>query len=327
MKSIYNIYEGILDDNWVDTVETSSIEDQCLSMMDELSGCETWRRWKVVGGSFKLKMEKDTLVISSPKNIVIDRASRPIFEKYSSILKYKHIKTNALLVISGESISDFVNSVTCPSIRFSAVPEVKDFMIFIDGISNHEAIMCEYSDVNFKNVKIKVLRGYSSYNKMYSHGLPSFENCTVEGIGSLQIYGPSIFSLNRTLAWINQIFDTKHKMEIESLGSTPVNKLCQMRNIRAVAMGMKTGKYNSNPNIYSYLKIKDSFKLDNLIEVSGFDQLTEIDIRDNDVVLKLSNFDFRTDREDYIKNGSPFVCTPLRAVLPNDNWGLWVVTR
>lgn len=324
MKNLYDIYEGIFDDDIEDQVENDLIQDTCNKLKDELMQLRNWRSWRLGNGAWSIRMEGDTLVLKTSRYTYIDQDAFDVFMKYKPILKFNHFKSNRNLTIERlDNIHELFKTIEVTFLDLSIVNIVRDVDFkFVGQVPRESCIQCEYSyNFYFKNVNIDATEFNGGGSKMYFSEIPAFFNTTVKGVQKIDIYSANQFSNNKQQAIMNQLFDTNYKIPVEKFDRTTTNKTCTARNLRAIKNGMCQSRYPMyNLSDIKYIKFKPNVSMDTLIEgISDLRDLYAVVIRDNDV-----RFGFHNTAKMKSNPKSSKYEDPMEERLPNSDWVLTI---
>lgn len=154
--------------------------------------------------------------------------------------------------------------------------------------------------VTFKNCTITFPSGCSCINsRMKFHDIPTFKNCKIRGISWVSIYGANVLK-GKNLALFESMLDPKHQALYSS--KPIVAKYLQPTGWNAedhAEMVVKKGTFKqvyaclNNAKKYNFVpsedygtttfKINPKFKLSDIFDISGFDDLERITIADNNI--------------------------------------------
>lgn len=152
--------------------------------------------------------------------------------------------------------------------------------------------------VTFKNCTISNMMDNSYINsRMRFHDIPTFENCKINGIGWVSIYGANVLK-GKNLALFESMLDPKHQALYSSKAVVPkrlqpddwhgasdmVVKKGTFKQVYACLNNSK--KYNFVPTEEygdTMFKINPKFKLSDIFDISCFNMLDKITISDNNI--------------------------------------------
>ena len=197
--------------------------------------------------------------------------------------------------------------------------------------------------VTFKNCTISNMMDSVYINsRMRFHDIPTFENCKINGIGWVSIYGANVLK-GKNLALFESMLDPKHQAVYSS--KPVVAKYLQPTGWNPedhAEMVIKKGTFKqvyaclNNPKKYNFVpteeygttmfKINPKFKLSDIFDVSGFNMLDRITIADNNIGIIF----FKADSE-HVASGTGFsglIQDWNRMDLPNDkDWKIIICKK
>ena len=323
MKRLLEIYESILDD--FDTFSGNADKIAAENVLKKLE--EELKELKLVDKRISTNFHIEGNALCMNGNIYINHDFMDIIKPYKDLFKFDELITDGIVTIDrDEELSSVFKKITCESAVFSVVNKVIDMDFHITnklGITN--AIIMHHGYLPyFKNCNIEV---DGNDRVLFCAELPEFFNCKIKGIKDILLYTANLFTSDRNVRKIASIFDTKHKMNVYLYGNTKTtSKTCIPRNIRAIAVGMKKWKYEHYPPLGTkYIHFKKDASLKDIIDISGFDGLESVRLRDNDVVFEFNNM--ATKHAQSLLSFSSNNSHPLIDVLPDGDWMLNIYWR
>ena len=326
MKTLYNIYESLLDDEDIvmtnaDKSARDSVVAEMIKLLQDLSEMKRWR----IGQTLTGRMEGSTLCLDCRNTFTINEAVMKVILRYKDLLKFDSFKSISPLQFIGiDNLQEHFQTISAPSIEVSAINYLKDIHINIiesDILAHQRRGFKSVYGFNFymKNVTMTVDRNVNGAH-IEIDCMPAFFNCKFEGFTTLRIHKKELFKIPSALNTIDQLFDKKYKARVATYDVLPVIKSCSARNLRAIANGMLKTKYKQyglkgDP----YIKFKPNAKLDMLFEdIKCLGNIELIQLADDDVYFNFWNLDVSPAKEKLLNTNSGV--NPMSCELPNENW-------
>lgn len=197
--------------------------------------------------------------------------------------------------------------------------------------------------VTFENCTISNMMDNSYINsRMRFHDIPTFKNCKINGIVWVSIYSANVLK-GKNLALFDSMLDSKHQAVYSA--KPVVAKYLQPTGWNPedhAEMVVKKGTFKqvyaclNNPKRYNFVpteeygttmfKINPKFKLSDIFDISGFNELDRITIADNNIGIIF----FKTDSR-HVASGTGFsglIQDWNKMDLPNDkDWKIIICKK
>lgn len=300
MKTLYNIYESLLDDE--DVLMANADETVVNGLLEQLNNLVLQQnRWS---GGMWVKMEGSTLVFGGEDTRVefeLDKKGAEIIKQISIItpidsIVCHHINFTDEQLLDGKLIKEY----TAWKARFS--PRVKSvsnvtFNLTLWTSNMHFGmgrLTADLGGVDFKNCHI-IMPGKEFGDSMRFGEIPSFKNCKVEGCYMIFIYDPNLFLDKESIAGIEKIIDPTYTYEVwDDKKHDMVTRKANAKTLWATVHNQKrydlTETSLRKGELVIPYKVRENAKVKDLIDVTQFDNcLHRISIHDNNCRMILYN--------------------------------------
>ena len=274
MKTLYNIYESLLDDEETLSGNTDkTVVDTILQEMVE----KIIKEDSSLYNKLSFSLDKNELTAhTSGKALDIDKPILEIFKEYKKILRYNHlIIENVLLLRCFGDLPEIFEKITTPRISYCTDEDIHDIHFhFSDDVraSKWDRAFSQFvsptiNGLVWKNVTITASEKNNRLMDLFN--IPQFINCKISGIKCLDIDPAQKGELIKGTDLVNRmdsLLDNSHKFTvIPKDSSKPITKKkCTFKTLVTVSKGWHDFKYAKNGD-ERYIQFDKDFDMSNLI--------------------------------------------------------------
>lgn len=299
MKTLYNIYESLLDDE--DVLMANADKTVVQVYLDQLNAIVLQQNhWR--GGNW-VKIEDSTLMLGDNDvhvTFTLNKEGAKIIEQINKLTPINTIKCHYIKFYDGQLLDgEIIKKYTAWKVEFIRSRNVSNVTFDLTLWSSNlhfgmARLVSEFDKLTFKNCHI-ILPGKDLGDSLKFGEIPVFNNCKVEGCYMIFIYDPSLFLEKETVEGIEKIIDPTYTYEVwDNKKQDMIVRKANAKTLWATVHNQKrydiieTGLRKGNP-VMPY-KVRDNAKVKDFIDVTQFDNLLHyISIRDNNCRMILYN--------------------------------------